>query len=92
MGLERSLVTFIRGSSKRLSWFSQFHAVAGNHQLASLRSFCSIRWIVRLISTEAISRNYTPIILWVQEVDEQVRTDSEEKAGSYFANNAKVQH
>ena len=29
---------------------------------------------------EAISYNYTPIILWLQEVDEQVGTDSEVKA------------
>ena len=36
---------------------------------------------MQLISLEAISRNYTPIILWLQEVDEEVRTDSEEKAG-----------
>ena len=36
---------------------------------------------MHLISLEAISRNYTPIILWLQEVDEQVRTDSEVKVG-----------
>ena len=39
---------------------------------------------MRLISLEAISRNYTPIILWLQEVDEQVRTDSRVKAGGFL--------
>ena len=39
---------------------------------------------MRLISLEAISRNYTPIILWLQEVDEQVQTDSRAKAGGFL--------
>ena len=39
---------------------------------------------MRLISSEAISRNYTPVILWLQEVDEQVRTDSGVKAGGFL--------
>ena len=52
--------------------------------LASLRAFCSTLWIMRLISLEVISRNYTPIILWLQEVDEQVRTDSGVKAGGFL--------
>ena len=33
---------------------------------------------------EAISHHYTPIILWLQEVDEQVRTDSVVKAGGFL--------
>ena len=39
---------------------------------------------MRLISLEAISRHYTPIILWQQEVDEQVQTDSGVKAGGFL--------
>ena len=39
---------------------------------------------MRLISLQAISRNYTPIVLWLQEVDEQVRTDSGVKAGGFL--------
>ena len=35
---------------------------------------------MRLISLEAINGHYGPIILWLQEVDEQIRTDSEVKA------------
>ena len=67
-----------------MSWFYQFQTVEGNHQLASLRAFFPTQWIMRLISSEAISRNYTPIIMWLQEVDEQVRTDSRVKAGVFF--------
>ena len=84
IGVIPSLIGFIRGSPKRLSWFYQFLAVEGNYQLLSLRSFCPNRWIMRLISLEAIRRDYTPIIMWLQEVDEQVRTDSEAKAGGFF--------
>ena len=40
MGLVQSLISFICGSPKRLSWFHQFQAVEGNHWLASLRAFC----------------------------------------------------
>ena len=40
MGLAQSLIAFIRGSPKRLSWFYQFQAVEGNYRLASLRAFC----------------------------------------------------
>ena len=39
---------------------------------------------MRLISLEAISHHYTPIILWLQEVDEQVRADSRVKAGVFL--------
>ena len=39
---------------------------------------------MRLISSEAIIHNYTPIILWLQEVDEQERTDSKVKAGVFL--------
>ena len=39
---------------------------------------------MRIISLEAISRNYTPIILRLQKVDEQVRTDSGVKAGVFL--------
>ena len=83
MRLAQNLNTFIRGSPKRSSWFYQCQAVEGNHRLASLRTFCPTLWITRLISLEAHSRHYTPIILWLQEVDEQVRTDSEVKAGVF---------
>ena len=76
MGLVQSLIAFIRGSPKRLSWFHQFQAVEGSHQLASLRAFRPNLWIMRLISLEAISHYYTSITPWLQEVDEQVRTNS----------------
>ena len=36
------------------------------------------------IFLEAIRRNYTPIILWLQEVDEQVRTDCGVKACGFL--------
>ena len=39
---------------------------------------------MRLISSEAICRNYTPIILWLQEVEEQVRTSYGVKAGVFL--------
>ena len=84
MGLVQSLIAFIRGSPKRLSWFYQFQAVEGNHRLAQLRAFCPTFWIMRLISLEAISRNYTPIILWLQKVDEHVRTNCRVKAGGFL--------
>ena len=84
MGLVQSLIAFIRGSPKRLSWFYQFQAVEGNHQLASLRAFCPTLWIMRPISLEGVSRHYTPIILWLQKVDEQVRTDFKVKAGGFL--------
>ena len=38
---------------------------------------------MRLMSLEAIGRNHAPIFLWLQEVDEQVQTDSEAKAGGF---------
>ena len=83
MGLVLSLIAFIRGSPKRL-WFYQFEAVEGNHRLASLRAFCPTLWIMRLILLQAINCHYTPIILWLQEVDEQVRTNSRVKAGGFL--------
>ena len=84
MRLVQSPIAIIRGPPKRLSWFYQFQAVQVNHQLASLRALCPTLWIMRLISLEAISRNYTPIILWLQEVDQQVRTDPGVKAGGFL--------
>ena len=39
---------------------------------------------MRLISLEVIGRHYSLIILWLQEVDEQVRTDSRVKAGDFL--------
>ena len=42
MGLVQSLIGFICGSSKRLSWFYQFNAFEGNHQLALLRPFSTL--------------------------------------------------
>ena len=84
MELVQSHIAFIRDSPKRFLWFYQFHAVEGNHQLSPLRPFRSTRCIMRLISLEAITRSYIPNILWLQEVDEQVRTDSRVKAGGFL--------
>ena len=39
---------------------------------------------MRLISLQAISRHYTLIVLWLQEVDEQVRTDSRVEVGGFL--------
>ena len=39
---------------------------------------------MQLISWEVISRHYTPIIRWLQEVDEQVRTDSDVKTSVFL--------
>ena len=39
---------------------------------------------MRLTFLEVISRNNMPIILWLQEVDEQVRTDSGVKGGGFL--------
>ena len=39
---------------------------------------------MRLISLEAITRNYISIVLWLQEVDEQVRTDSTVKVNGFL--------
>ena len=39
---------------------------------------------MRLIALEAICPKYMPIVLWLQEVDEQVRSDSLSKAGGFL--------
>ena len=39
---------------------------------------------MQLISLDASSRDNTPNILWLQEVDQQVRTDSGVKAGGFL--------
>ena len=58
--------------------------IEGNHRLASLKAFCPTLWIMRLISLQAISRHYTLIVLWLQEVGEQVRTDSRVEVGGFL--------
>ena len=47
---------------------------------------------MRLISLNAISRNDTPIILWLQEIDQQVRTDSGVNAGVLLLMMRKFKH
>ena len=39
---------------------------------------------MRRILLEAINCHYGPIILWLQEVDQQVQTDSRVKAGGFL--------
>ena len=72
------------------SWLSEkivvVLPVSGSRRQSSaciVESILPTLWIMRLISLEAISRIYTPIILWLQEVDEQVRTDSGVKVGGF---------
>ena len=50
-----------------------------------MRPFCPARWVMQLISLNgnAICRNYVQKIMWLQEVDEQDRTDSGVKAGGF---------
>ena len=54
MLLVQELTSFIRGSPKRLAWFSQFKDTNNERQARSLRPFCPTLWTMRLVSLQAI--------------------------------------
>ena len=64
LNLIRELIAFIRGSPKRLAWFSQYNeSDRFIGALKSQRPFCPTRWTMRLVSLEAICSNYILAIL-----------------------------
>ena len=83
--LIRELIAFIRGSPKRLAWFSQFNESDGfNGARKSLTPFCPTRWTMRLVSLEAICSNYIAILNWLKDVDATEKNDSGAKAGGFL--------
>ena len=79
MLLVQELAAFIRGSPKRLAWFSQFKDTNNESQAKSLRPFCSTRWTMRLVSLQAIAFNYISIVEWLYEVDSTERNATGER-------------
>ena len=85
LDLIRELIAFIRGSPKRLAWFSQFNESDGfNGVRKSLRPFCPTRWTMRLVSLEAICSNYIAILNWLKDVGATEKNDSGVKAGGFL--------
>ena len=85
LNLIRELIAFIRGSPKRLAWFSQFNeSDRFNGAGKSLRPFCPTRWTMRLVSLEAICSNYIAIFNWLKDVDATEKNDSGAKASGFL--------
>ena len=84
MALIQDLITFIRGSPKRLAWFAHFQNDHTGAERKSLRPFCPTRWTMRLVSLQAITSNYSAILHWLQEVDEIEKNSAGVKAGGYL--------
>ncbi|CAB4022107.1 zinc finger MYM-type 1-like [Paramuricea clavata] len=49
LNMIQDLIAFIRGSSKRMAWFSEFNESDGFSGGKSLRPFCPTRWTMRLV-------------------------------------------
>ena len=64
----QDLISFIRGSPKRMAWFNQFNEGDSFSDKKSLRPFCPTRWTMRLVSLEAICRNYKAILSWLTDM------------------------
>ena len=73
MLLVQELTAFVRGSPKRLAWFSQFKDTNNENQAKSSRPFCPTRCTMRLVSLQTIASNYISIVEWLGEVDSTER-------------------
>ena len=80
----QDLIAFIRGSPKRMAWFNQFNEGDIFSDKKSLRPFCPTRWTMRLVSLEAICRNYKAILNWLANVDATEKNDSGAKASGFL--------
>ena len=80
----QGLIAFIHRSPKRMAWFNQFHESDSFSDGNSLRPFRPTRWTMRLVSLEAICRNYTAILNWLTDVDATEKNDSGAKASGFL--------
>lgn len=72
MVLIRDMITLIRNSPKRLSWFKEFQ----NKDAPSLRPLCPTRWTVKTASLQSIASNYSALMEFLEDLSVNDKGDA----------------
>jgi len=64
MALIRDMITLIRNSPKRLTWFQEFQG----KEAPSLRPLCPTRWTVKTASLQSIASNYSALMEFLEDL------------------------
>ncbi len=80
LGLIQELITFIRDSPKRLSWFTLFQDTSH----ASLRPFCPTRWTLKHSSVASVLVNYDSLLEFLATFSSTEKNDAGCKAKGFF--------
>lgn len=67
----RDLISFVKGSPKRLAAFTNIQQTTENEgemQTSSLRPFCPTRWCLRIKSLQTVEKNFHSLLLFLNEL------------------------
>lgn len=64
MALIRDMITLIRNSPKRLSWFRAFQG----KETPALRPLCLTRWTITTASLQSIASNYSALVEFLEDL------------------------
>ena len=62
------IVTFVKESPKRCSWFSAIQASSGASATFSLRPLCNTRWVLRRDCIDAFLTNYENLMTFMEDM------------------------
>jgi hypothetical protein len=82
LNVARELITFVRGSPKRLALFESLQAEE-DEQCVALRPFCPTRWCLRVVSLKTILTNYDALLTFLEQVRVNDKSDSGAKASGF---------
>ncbi|XP_063747545.1 zinc finger MYM-type protein 1-like [Eleginops maclovinus] len=72
MVLIRDMVTLIRNSPKRLTWFQEFQG----KDASSLKPLCPTRWTMTTASLQAIASNYSALLEFLEDLSLNEKGDA----------------
>ncbi|XP_060874818.1 zinc finger MYM-type protein 1-like [Metopolophium dirhodum] len=77
----RELITFIKQSPKRLSWFKMLQT---EDNVTALRPFCPTRWTLRYSSLLSVMYNYNELLTFLSDFSKTEKNDAGCKAKGFL--------
>ncbi|XP_026819100.1 zinc finger MYM-type protein 1-like [Rhopalosiphum maidis] len=77
----RELITFIKQSPKRLSWFKMLQT---EENVTALRPFCPTRWTLRYSSLLSVMDNYNELLTFLSDFSKTEKNDAGCKAKGFL--------
>lgn len=77
----KELITFIKQSPKRLSWFTMLQI---EENVTALRPFCPTRWTLRYSSLLSVMDNYNELMTFLSDFSKTEKNDAGSKAKGFL--------